>query len=160
MTVVAHFRDAAVRPAVEAALRLLGDEGLGADRSAGYGRFVVEAAEGFDVRLGRGMRLNLSLLHPSEAEIREGLLDRPATYDLVTRGGWVTTPGARSLRKQAVRMVAEGAVLCDLGRDTYGDSPEVLHPEPDLGLFHPVHRLGVAVTLPIVWDGDNRDSHV
>ncbi len=151
LTVVAAFVDAAIRPTFEAALALLGDEGLGADRSSGYGRLSVEAAEPFNVSLGKGMRLNLSLLHPSVEEIGQGLLDSPAAYDLVTRGGWVTAPGARTLRKQTVRMLSEGSVVRDLGRERYGDSPKVLDPLPALGLRHCVHRPGIAVTLPIEW---------
>ena len=138
-----------MRSRFEGALQLLADEGLGADRSAGYGRFEVEGSDPFDIALGSGMRLSLSLLHPTRAEIGDGLLDSPATYDLVTRGGWVTAPGARTLRKRAVRMIGEGSVVRDLRKKRYGGSPEVLEPQPELGLLHRVHRPGVAVTLPI-----------
>jgi CRISPR-associated protein Csm4 len=149
LTVVAAFSDSRTRPDFEGTLRLLGDEGVGADRSSGYGRFEVEAAEPFTVSLGAGMRLSLSLLHPAEAEVTGGLLDEPARYDLVIRGGWVTGPGARTLRKRNVRMLSEGSVIRDLGRERYGDSPEVLEPRPELGLHHPVYRPGVAVAVPI-----------
>jgi CRISPR-associated protein Csm4 len=149
--VVASCRSARMQATFEAALQLLGDEGLGADRSAGYGRFAVESQERVDPALGTGMLLSLSLFHPTADEVREGVLEAPAAYDLVIRGGWVTAPGARTLRKQNVRMLSEGSVIRDLGRQIYGDSPKVLDPMPELGLRHAVYRPGVAVTLPIEW---------
>jgi CRISPR-associated protein Csm4 len=151
LTILVSFQQPEKRSAFEAALRLLADEGLGADRTAGYGRLGLEAAEPFNVAPGTGMRLNLSLLHPTKAEVEKGLLDEPAVYDLVIRGGWVTAPGGRTLRRRAVRMLSEGAVVRDLGTDAYGDSPRVLEPMPELGLSHSVYRPGVAVTVPIPW---------
>jgi hypothetical protein len=111
----------------------------------------VESADAFNVQFGKGMRLSLSLLHPSRTEIEGGLLDPPARYDTVVRGGWVTSPGASTLRKKAVRMLAEGAVVRDLGVERLGDSPLVLEPWPEFGLGHPVFRPGVAVTVPVEW---------
>lgn len=153
LTVVVAFDDEAIRRQFEAALRLLGDEGIGADRSAGYGRFEVEGCDSFAPLPGGGMRMTLSLMHPTKEDIGEGLLDHPASYKMVTRGGWVTTPGARTLRKQNVRMISEGSVVNDLGRKSCGDSPKVLDPIPDLGLHHAVYRPGVSVTVPIKWEG-------
>lgn len=149
MTVVASFADPGIQQDFEASLQLLGDEGIGADRSAGYGRFEIESADTFVTSLGQGMRLTLSLLHPTDAEVTSGLLDEPARYELVTRGGWVTVPGARTLRKRNIRMLSEGSLIGDLGNVRYGDSPPVLEPIPNLGLHHSVHRPGIAVTLPI-----------
>src|SRR5262249_30864117 len=68
LTVIVDFIDKGCRSNVEAALSLLGDEGIGADRTAGYGSFAIDDAEaGFAVDLGTGARLCLSLLHPTRA---------------------------------------------------------------------------------------------
>lgn len=152
LTVVASFAATEVRRPFEAALRFLGDEGIGGDRSCGYGHFDLDAAEPVTVDLGHGMRLGLSLLHPTAADIDGGLLDEPARYEFEIRGGWVTVPGARTLRRRSVRMLREGSVVRDLGERSYGDSPCVLEALPSLGLKHPVYRPGRAVTLPIGWD--------
>ncbi len=147
--VVASFADDAIRPAFEAALALLGEEGLGADRSSGYGRFAVEASDPFAPALGSGMRLCLSLCRPTRDEIGRGLLAEPARWDTVVRGGWVTSPGAGSLRKRDVRMLAEGALVADLGSARVGDAPRVLEALPAQGLHHDVFRSGIAVAVPI-----------
>lgn len=151
LTVVACFDSADVQRGFEAALRFLGDEGIGADRSCGYGCFEVAAAGPFRAELGKGMRLSLSLMHPTLNEVDGGLLGEPARYEFEIRGGWVTSPGARTLRRRGVRMLREGSVLRDLGARPYGDSPCVLDALPELGLGHPVYRPGKAVTLPITW---------
>ena len=149
LIVVVDFIDAGCRSTVEAALALLGDEGIGADRTAGYGAFTVEhVEERFAPDLGTGARLSLSLLHPTRDEIAGGLLDSPAEYLITTRGGWATSMNTVSFRRKVVNMLAEGSLVKDLGSRRYGDSAMVLEPG-DSGPSHPVCRLGTAVTLPI-----------
>ncbi len=147
--IAADFAEESTRRAFEAALALLGEEGLGADRSSGYGRFAVEAVDSFAPALGSGMRLCLSLCRPTHDEIARGLLAEPARWDTVVRGGWITSPGANSLRKRDVRMLAEGALVADLGADRVGAAPRVLEACPELGLGHDVYRSGVAIAVPI-----------
>ena len=157
LTLVAEFFEASAQSRLEAALRLLGDHGIGGDRSVGYGGFEVVAAEPFrPAELGNGARLTLSLLHPAAEEIQAGLLDPPANYLIVRRGGWVTAPGAESLRRRAVNLLAEGSIVRDLSRGSYGDSPMVLSSAPGLGLHHPVYRAGRAVTIPISTSGEKQ----
>jgi CRISPR-associated protein Csm4 len=146
LSVVVDFIDESCRRDVEAALALLGDEGIGGGRSVGYGGFVIEhVEEGFSADLGSGARLALSLLHPSREEIESGLLDSPAEYTIVSRGGWATPPGMAGLRRKPVNLIAEGSIIRDLGRARYGASPIVLEEGPG----HPVFRPAVAVTIPI-----------
>lgn len=151
LCIVAQFLDSQVRLTFEAALRLLGDEGLGGDRSSGYGRFVVETSQdGFTPQLGDGARLSLSLLHPSRQEVQTGLLDPPAAYQIIPRGGWITGAGAGpAIRRKVLNMLGEGSVVRDLGRDSYGDSVAVMEPVAERALDHPVYRSGRAVTVPI-----------
>lgn len=151
LCIVAQFLDRQVRPAFEAALRLLGDEGLGGDRTSGYGHFVVESAQdGFTPQLGHGARLSMSLLHPSRQEVETGLLDPPAAYQLVPRGGWITGAGAGpAIRRKVLNMLQEGSVVRDLGGGSYGDAAAVMEPVAVRGLDHPVYRSGRAVTVPI-----------
>ncbi|MBV8360097.1 MAG: type III-A CRISPR-associated RAMP protein Csm4, partial [Deltaproteobacteria bacterium] len=121
LTVIIDFIDASCRSNVEAALALLGDEGIGADRTAGYGSFVVDnVEEGFVADLGTGARLSLSLLHPTRDEIERGLLDPPAEYLITSRGGWATSTSASSFRRKIVNMLAEGSLVNDLGSQRYG----------------------------------------
>lgn len=149
LTVIIDFIDDSCRRDVEAALALLGDEGIGGDRSAGYGGFAIEDVEdNFAPNFGNGARLSLSLLYPTRDEIEHGLLDPPAEYLITSRGGWATSPRAAGLRRKVVNMLSEGSLVRDLGRRGYGGSAMVLEagePWPD----HPVYRLGLAVTIPI-----------
>lgn len=158
LALVAAFADPAVRPTFEAALRLLGDEGVGADRSAGYGRFEVEETVPFEIELGEGFALSLSLLSPTREEIESGLLEAPASYALAIRGGWVTSRGAMALRRRAVRMLTEGSVVRAASGRLLGRWPAVLEPHPELGLAHPVYRPGAAVTVPISWPPRGRSA--
>jgi CRISPR-associated protein Csm4 len=148
-TVIVDFMDTSCREILEAALALLGDEGIGADRTAGYGAFIIDHIEDrFATDLGTGARLSLSLLHPTRDEIGRGLLDPPAEYLIATRGGWATSINAVSFRRRGINMLAEGSLVKDFGSQRYGDSAMVLEPG-ELGPSHPVYRLGSAVTLPI-----------
>ena len=147
--VFAWFANEEIQRKVEALLGLLGEEGLGGDRTAGFGRFEVAAEEDIAFpNLGTGGRLLLSLYHPAPGEVEAGILNG-AKYELITRSGWVTAPGAMTLRRRAVRMLREGSVIPDLSKELYGDAVRVLDPLPELGLHHPIFRGGPALTLPI-----------
>ena len=152
LTVVIDFIEEGSRREVEAALALLGDEGIGGDRSSGYGGFEIEQViEDFGEEfadLGSGARLSLSLLYPARDEIEAGLLDAPAEYTITSRGGWVTAPGAGTTRRKPVNMIVEGSIVRDLGRRSYGASPIVLEEvatAPAILYSGP----GRAVTIPI-----------
>jgi len=103
----------ALRRKFEACLRVLGDTGLGGERSAGRGLFTwdhareeilpdVETADRF---------VTLSPLCPKDAEQLGSLTGEAAAYDLLPRRGWVTSPEASNLRRKMVWMFAEGSVL-------------------------------------------------
>jgi len=150
LLVLLDFIDESCRSDVEAALRLLGDEGIGGDRTVGYGGFEIEQIdEDFDPALGTGARLSLSLLHPSLEEVERGILDPPAEYVITPRGGWTTTSSGSSFRRKSVNMLTEGSVVRELGSRRYGDSPRVLEAGSEFGPKHPVFRPGGAVTVPI-----------
>lgn len=144
---IEHESDAALRIA-ESALRLLGMEGLGADRSTGAGQFDVKGPIPWKApSLGKGSRLLLSLCHPTRQEVEGGILD--GRYELVNRGGWITAPGARHLRRGRVRFLAEGSVIPGAVSPSPGDVVEVQRALPDQGLDHRVIRDGRAITLEI-----------
>jgi len=150
LAVLAEFRDPSCRSKFETALRILGEEGLGGGRSIGFGRFRVErVGNDFAPDFGHGARLTLSLMHPARSEVQAGLLDPPAAYTLVTRGGWVEIAGIGAARRKALNMLAEGSVVRDLNRNQYGDSVCVMAAGP--AMPHPVYRSGCALTIPISW---------
>jgi CRISPR type III-A-associated RAMP protein Csm4 len=153
LVVLVEFRNPGLRAAFGMALRLLGHSGIGGGRSIGHGRFTLERiSDGFNPNLGSGARLLLSLTHPSKSEINKGLLDPPALYTLLARGGWSEFDGAGATLRRSVNMLGEGSIVHELGTERYGDSVCVLN--ADEGLHHPVYRLGCAVALPIEWKGE------
>ncbi len=136
--------DPAVRAKFEAALRLLADNGLGADRSVGRGTFSFSRHD-FDmpVETKAPSYYLLSLYHPTREELREGLL-KQSTYTLKRRSGHAAAPGVGNLRRSDIWMIAEGAAL---SREADGDIAKVIAkggPAP-----HPVFRYGKALTLPL-----------
>jgi len=154
IALVVELQDEALRPRFEAALQLLGYSGIGGDRTVGVGSFRFDPRESraFELPdLGHGLRLLLSMVAPAREAVEEGLLDAPARYHIVERGGWVTYPGAPTLRRRRLRMLAEGAVL----RQTRASASRavcVLEPLPALGLPHRVFRGGPEVAVEIRGD--------
>ncbi len=138
---------------------VLGDSGIGGERSAGYGQFDLEGPAdfaGFDVE-GLGERwLTLAPYHPRPDEVGEGgVLGKDCSYTLLIRRGWVASPEGMSLRRPLVRMLGEGSVLhhpADGARESYGDladvTPAVMDPEKG-GTGHKVSRYGIAFPVPV-----------
>jgi CRISPR-associated protein Csm4 len=130
------------RRTVEAAMRLMCDEGIGGYRTVGKGQFEqpdfsqrVSIAEPESPDAG----LMLSLYYPKEAE-SQGLPD--GSYDLVPRRGYVFSPTTRSLRRKEVSMFSEGAVFPGNGR-----TGMLVDVTPDGFNDHFVYRCGLAFTV-------------
>ncbi|MBM3738077.1 MAG: hypothetical protein FJW39_20030 [Acidobacteria bacterium] len=134
---------------LESAIRLLGDSGIGGERSLGWGHFeVLEAKRGSLEKLIFGPRYDaadggeqgywmLSLLNPGPADRIDW--ERGA-YSVVERRG-------RGLRP--VRMIREGSVL--IAQDPpHGAAPDVA-PE---GSPHPVYRAGLGLPVALPWRGN------
>ena len=100
------FLDGGYKPRLEGALRLLGDEGLGGERSSGRGLFSLDHGSislGSDG--GDGAML-LSLCRPRREET--AILPK-SYYGLISRRGWVA--GKSDRRKKSLRMLIEGSVV-------------------------------------------------
>ncbi len=103
---LARFEHEEAQGKFEAALRLLGDCGIGSDRHCGHGCFHFE--HGSVPRLNPRQMICLSLCNPDpDTDMNEGWLDG-AAYELVRRGGWID---GSSWRKASLRMFAEGSVF-------------------------------------------------
>ncbi|MGE5364152.1 MAG: type III-A CRISPR-associated RAMP protein Csm4 [Bacteroidota bacterium] len=91
-----------------ASLRLLCDEGIGAERSFGKGIMTsVEAGE-FQASVKRKLRMNISLVYPSEKDYP--VLDTSLIkYSLIERGGW----SQKGVLKNRVNMIREGSLMKD-----------------------------------------------
>ncbi len=99
------------------ALHLLGDNGIGTDRSVGNGNFEVLKGQSslvLDVPNGDSTELiNLSLFCPERTELNNNLLDR-SSYQLIKRGGYIASPEQIdniTIRKKSVYMFDVGSVF-------------------------------------------------
>lgn len=105
---LAVFDDGASRQQFETALSVLGDSGIGADRTSGNGCFTWSKGQMPDLQPAeQGQAVALSLVNPDPGDCQSGWLDGSA-YKLVSRGGWI---GGSGIRKKRVRMFAEGSVF-------------------------------------------------
>jgi CRISPR-associated protein Csm4 len=129
---------------VEAAIRLLGDEGIGGDRTYGKGLFKAEFNdEEIEMNVKSGNHfVTLSLYYPMEGEIslKEGY------YELINIGGWIYSLDAKNLRRRTVRMFAEGSVFKSANTDLYGRLMDVT---PEDFTEHSVYRYGYAFAVPM-----------
>lgn len=145
--------DAEIGTWVRAALRLLGDEGIGTDRSVGNGQFDFDpATDAGTLTLHTPdqptHQLLLSLWCPRRAELSEEFL-LASSYGLLKRGGYLASPenpAHLTYRKKSVYMFNEGSVfphgpiLSGKIENLKPDAPEVTQP---------VWRDGLALTIPI-----------
>lgn len=142
---LAEFENQTALSKFEAALRLLGDTGVGADRSTGRGCFTFDRA---DIQLPRQTDsvtwLTLSLYHPTRDEVARGVLNGSASrYSLVKRSGSGGSLLVNRYRRADCWMLAEGAVLPFRVR---GDAPRVIK-RSEL-IPHDVYRNGHAFCIP------------
>lgn len=133
-------------------LEVMGHGGLGGERSSGYGQFDVVAPQPF-AGLGAAqgdLCLTLSPYHPTQAEVKAGVLDEGASYNLLARRGWVGSPEGLSLRRRPVLLLGEGSVLHGKNLPSLGDLVDVTPRDAEGGaaLGHKVWRYGIAFPVP------------
>ncbi len=147
---VVRFADAQEQIHFEAALRFLGDEGLGADRTVGKGLFDFEAQE-LELKTPKTAEMftTLALYHPLKDEIKNGLMQN-ARYDLITRKGFAFNPAVRGKRRKFVRMFIEGSVFSRIQKENQfmGDVSTVIPAQGDFIPFD-VKRYGIAFDVPV-----------
>lgn len=124
------------------ALTLLQDDGLGGERTSGYGAFrfqsMSDAAHLPDSVLNAPGYL-LSRYSPQPNEIG-ALQDEGASYTLTSVGGWMRTFNGAAQRRKRLMLVTEGSLLflpkaiCGKVHDVAGD-----------GASHEVYRAGFAL---------------
>jgi CRISPR-associated protein Csm4 len=147
---LASFDSTEKQARFEAALRLLGDSGVGADRSIGRGcfSFTTEPFE-FQSPAGSTAHVLLSLYHPTRNEVDQGILaGKQSAYSLMRRSGHAGSHGAHQFRRADCWMLTEGAVLPFAPE---GQIPCVL--ERSDYIPHNVYRYGKAFCLPMATGG-------
>jgi CRISPR-associated protein Csm4 len=139
-------------------MKLLGQEGIGTDRTIGNGLFSIQPEEDasvlatfralFEVKSDHSMNLSL-YLPENEPDLEAQLDSKHAGYTLIKRGGWITTEGINTFRKKGSYFFAEGSVFkMDAAKTDYGMgntidlAPAVIKPRK-------IWRVGKALFAPI-----------
>lgn len=140
--------EATVRPRVEAALRLLTDQGLGTDKHLGRGHFTAQADTLIlSVPAAPTHWLNLGPWCPTRAALPpERLAAVHTAYGLTRHGGYLASPAQEDLvrlRKKSVYMFDEGSVFGRLPGEADPPAGALHDLQPaDFVLGHPVWRDG------------------
>ena len=131
------------RDALTQVLTLLGEDGLGGERSVGYGAFTFARADALALPdpAPDAALLLLSRYHPRPEELPDALTGPAAAYSLIPQGGWAQTWDGPARRRKRVWLLAEGSVVQAVGAGPWGDVVDV---RPD-GFPHPVWRYGFAL---------------
>jgi CRISPR-associated protein Csm4 len=133
-------------------MRLLGELGIGGERTYGFGLFdVSEPTEPSHewkslINLNSSRRLLLSAYHPSATE-REDLAESLVAWNFrESRGYVVSGRHTTTIKRKRVRFLVEGSVLRSSLTGTFVDVTPDNHTL--FGLSHRVYRCGIAFTLP------------
>lgn len=142
----------------ETVLRVLGDEGLGGDKTLGMGRFEVQSIESFALPTAKNPNayMCLGLLNPSKEE-QVSINWEASNYTIVNRRGWVSK---LPLRRKATRMLDDASIVVT-NMQLKGRILEVLNPNDttlpaevasklkESGLSHPIYRDGRTILIPM-----------
>ncbi len=104
------------RPKLEAALRLLSDDGIGGKRSIGCGGYSYHPPIPLPESLNfvaapiEDSFVTLSLYYPTLEEVQKGVLSK-AKFQLMERQGWDKDTQGYLRRQKKIRLVKEGSHL-------------------------------------------------
>jgi CRISPR type III-A-associated RAMP protein Csm4 len=143
-----------IREAVFSALRLLEEEGLGTDKHVGNGQFNFSTDE---LELNCPSTANygvaLGLFCPVNNIQLTQMVDDKCGFDMIKRGGWISSPPYLSYRKKSVYMFKPGSIFKtkDLSKLNNGLflGGNVLDLKPDISLEHSIWRSGKTLFLPL-----------
>jgi len=114
-------------------MRILSDDGIGGEKSSGYGQFEAQFIKDFIVpEVDDGKQfVSISLYYPASKEEFKGAMK---SYQVCRRGGWTTGQDTNYAHKRVI-MFSEGSVF---NKEVAGS---VVNVAPS-GIKHPVYRYG------------------
>jgi len=145
------FKDTTFIDKFRILINLLGQTGIGGEKTYGYGMFDVIEFKPVDgilkdiVNTKSEYYTLLSLYHPSE---KDNVKEKLISYNLVRKKGWITSGRyALPLKRKSVGFITEGSILKEPVEGTLVDvTPD--NPPPEI-LNHRVYRYGYAFTVPL-----------
>lgn len=149
---IAQFDNDEIKNYVISALLYLSNEGIGTDRHVGNGFFKFEEDKIDFEPITSDYAINLSLYCPSAEIVKNIINDDNVAYEVITRGGWITTPQYNTLRKKYIRMFKEASILkinnLTAGRIIDITPDKTILPETAKNI-HPIYRIGKSLFLTI-----------
>lgn len=145
------FRDNSFVEKFKTLLRLLGETGIGGEKTYGYGMFDLIEFKPVQGILKDIVQSNstyytlLSLYHPSEGDnVKEKLI----AYNLIRKKGWITSGRhALPLKRKSLGFLTEGSVLKEPVIGMLVDVTPDFAPAESLN--HKVYRYGYALIAPL-----------
>jgi CRISPR-associated protein Csm4 len=133
---------------LEKALNVLKYEGFGTDRNIGNGFFewekgVINITSNNDSEYST----NLGLYCPESQDTIRRQIDTTSSYDIIRRGGWITTEGYQTLEKKSIYMISEGSVLKNREK-VCGFPNHNLKPDT-YPISHNIFRCGRTIFIPV-----------
>ncbi len=135
---------------IKLALEHLQDEGVGSARHVGNGAFSWEIGE-VDIKLPQSdFSMNMGLYCPKDKqEIEEKLNHSKVQYDIVRRGGWITSEQGLGLRKRPIYMFLEGSIFHKKQSNTFSTEGKTVNLQPTAFKKHPIYRVGKTIFIPV-----------
>lgn len=126
--------DSVIQNLFKLLLEDLGDAGLGAERSTGYGKAMFEKSDMLELPDPHpgGMWTTLSRYLPRPEET-SALQYEKAAYRIETLSGWLDSPQKSGQRRRSLNLLAEGATL--------GPIPDALGPYGMIEEVHPIYLI-------------------
>ncbi len=140
---------------INAAIKLLGDEGVGTDKHIGNGIFEAIFPKTFDLKVHEdaNSKMLLSLYCPKKDELQKEILHE-SSYQLIKRGGYIASPENiehLTFRKKSVYMFQEASIFPN-AMQLIG---KIENLKPDKKVGHPVWRDGYAFSIPFEKNKNN-----
>jgi CRISPR-associated protein Csm4 len=142
---------------LQAALEMLGEEGMGGERSSGAGRFEMEWINLADEHLAQWRSVvafdqpnsyGLISLFWQNSPLVPELFNDQAKYTMQARRGWMASPSGRQLRRKTVQMFMEGSVFPVMPMGELADvTPDRFNPNHPS--HHRIYRSGISLSLPV-----------
>lgn len=151
---LAAFKDSNAENVFRHLIELLGDTGLGGEKTYGCGTFKVRLERVAGVlrdilSTSSDKYILLSLFHPpasEQAQLRSNLV----AYDIIRKRGWITSGrDALPVKRKSVGFITEGSVFASKPVGCLVD----VTPDKDklpFPLSHNIYRYGYAFTAPLV----------
>jgi CRISPR-associated protein Csm4 len=136
---IVDFKDPSIESKFISTLRLMGDEGIGGDRTVGKGHFEILNKDGEEIEINQPQNsqnyILLSLYHPDVNEISDL---KEGYYEIIERKGYIYSPYSKTLRKKSVKMFKEGSVFPSFKKGN------IIDITPEIFTKHKIYKYGLA----------------